>query len=110
MTLMVLSFAARVVSVDRRRLGLPAVSPFGRLTMRQPEGNMRALFLGLVLVLVPAQSGAEIVWVDANGRTIAPLVGEAPPILGPTSNMAYLASDGLVWTMNAETATVSPSP
>ena len=71
---------------------------------------MRALFFGLFLVtlVLPLRSRAELVWVDANGRTIAPLVGDIPYIADPRARVRYLAPDGLVWTMIAETATVRP--
>ena len=71
---------------------------------------MRAFFLSVstVMLVCPAQSDAEVVWVDANGRTIAPLAGDVPPMDGPASALAYVAPDGLIWSMNAETATVSP--
>ena len=68
---------------------------------------MRALFLGwsVAMLVFPVQSGAEVVWVDANGRTIAPLVGD-PNSSAPNSTSLYLAPDGLVWGMHPETATV----
>ena len=66
---------------------------------------MRTLFLGwsVVMMAFPAQSGAEVVWVDANGITIAPVVGE--PFARPS---VLLAPDGLIWSWIPETATVLP--
>ena len=61
---------------------------------------MRALFLGLsVAILVfPAQSGAEMVWVDANGRTIGPFLGGWYG--------TYIDDAGLQWNVDRETATL----
>jgi hypothetical protein len=61
---------------------------------------MRALLLGLfVVVLVfPAQSGAEYVWVDANGRTIGPFLGGWYG--------TYIDEDGLQWNVDPETASL----
>src|SRR5262249_36984804 len=66
--------------------------------MRQGEGNMRALFLVLTLVVLafPAQSRAEFFWVDANGRVIAPFL-----------TGTYVDDAGLFWVLDPETATVS---
>jgi hypothetical protein len=60
---------------------------------------MRAFFLGLTLAVLafPAQSRAEFVWVDANGRVIGPYV--------PTQ--FYVDDDGLNWLLDPETATLS---
>ena len=67
---------------------------------------MRALFLGwsVVMMAFPAQSGAEVVFADANGRTIAPVVGE-PFVFG--FRMAYIDNAGLIWALDPITATVS---
>jgi len=71
-----------------------------KITKREREGNMRALFLGLsVAILVfPAQSGAEMVWVDANGRTIGPFLGGWYG--------TYIDDAGLQWHVDRETATL----
>jgi len=65
---------------------------------------MRTLFLGLYVVVLgfPARSGAEFVWADANGTTIAPLIG------GPQQlRTDYMDDAGLLWTLEVNTATVS---
>lgn len=73
---------------------------------------MRALLLSLYIVILvsSAESNAEMVWVDANGRTIAPLADGLPEVGAATGGLAYVAPDGLIWDLNAETATVSPRP
>ena len=60
---------------------------------------MRTLFLGLSVVVLafPAQSGAELVWVDANGRVITPY----------TATSIYVDDEGVLWLLDPETATVS---
>jgi hypothetical protein len=67
--------------------------------MRQGEGNMRALLLGLAITVlgVPAWSSAEFVWVDANGRVIGPYV----------ATLFYADDEGLIWLLDPETATLS---
>src|SRR5262249_28954619 len=77
--------------------------------MRQGEGTMRALFLGLSIVMLvfPARSDAELVWVDATGKMIAPVVGDPFP---PYSIVVtyYLDDAGRFWVLDPETATVFP--
>src|SRR5262245_36493125 len=74
--------------------------------MRQGEGKMRALFLGLSVVMLafPAQSGAEIVWVDATGCVIAPLVGAYF-----AEGAVYMDDAGHFWSLDANLATTSVS-
>jgi len=71
---------------------------------------MRALFLGLsVVVLVfPAQAGAEFVWVDADGRVITPFLATQQTVILTGSRFSeYVDDAGLFWVLDPETATVS---